>query len=379
VSKSPRQRRGRAIFAIMLMCISAARASAEATAAPAAPKVATFAARDTLHIAPAASADARQMLDALAWTPRDFTVVCVHSDVGGGQDALVMFDSPGTQHPGTGKAADRVVLEWYAARDPSGKAIRAPAALVIHTIHPDMPIGRLIARNLAARGIHAFMMQLPGYGLRRDNAEHPWDAHHFIARLHQGIGDARRARDAIAALPNLDGQPVTLVGVSMGGIVAATAAGLDGAAPATPPLPGDVDPAPSAPFAAIALLMTGGDVARILREGQADAAWVRDDFARIGLTGVALDQAVDAIEPLRLADRIPSKNTWLFSARQDQVIPPACAVALAARIGLDAAHHVAFDANHYTSVLQLPALINRVADLAHLGRARLTGSQDRQD
>ena len=185
-------------------------------------KVATFQAQDTLDPPAPDTPEERQALSELAWTPDSFPVTAT-TEARGPADATLFFPSP---HPSGEAAQDRVPIEWYAARDEQGEAIEAPAVLVVHSLHPAMPIGRAAARALAARGYHAFLIHLPGYGLRTEPDPGPIGV---TALLHgtQAVADIRRARDALLALPNVRRCPVALVGVSLGGFAAATAAGLD--------------------------------------------------------------------------------------------------------------------------------------------------------
>ena len=55
-------------------------------------------------------------------------------------------------------------MEWYCAEN-TDEAARA--VVVVHESGSDMVVGRMIARGLAGQGLHAFMLQLPGYGDRR--------------------------------------------------------------------------------------------------------------------------------------------------------------------------------------------------------------------
>ncbi len=298
----------------------------------AAPRTATFEASDTLGVKPDASVDAQAMLDDFGYTPTDFRVFCV-ADEGA---VTVHFPSPRPRHE-----HDTVVMEWYVARDETRRPIQAPAVLVIHTIHPDMPIGRAVARGLAAQGFHAFMLQMPGFGQRwQPQDDRPAE---FFPRLHQAVADARRARDAIAALPHIRPGPIALQGTSLGGIVAANAAALDGA------------------FNPVLLTITGGDLRTIVETGQADAAWVRMRLQRGGIAGDKLAALCHRLEPTRLAHRLKPDRTWLFAAEDDVVIPPACTDALANAIRLPDDRLIRVPGNHYTVLMRFPAIVEEMA------------------
>lgn len=299
-------------------------------------RTATFEARDTLAVAPADDPATQAMLDDLAWTPESFRVVCTARE----REVLVHFPSPRPRFE-PGDPADVVVMEWYAARDAQSRPIAGPAVIVLHTIHPTDPIGRGVARMLASRGVHAFLLEMPGFGRRWNEADmHP---SRFFDRLRQASSDARRARDAVAVLPHIAPGPIAIQGTSLGGIVAANAAALDDA------------------FAPVLLLATGGQLQRIVEQGRFDAAIVRQRLAEEGISGLALAEACRSVEPLRLASRISPDRVWLYTARFDTVIPPACSAALANAIGLAADRRIELPGDHYTAIAWFP---QAAADMA---------------
>jgi dienelactone hydrolase len=301
---------------------------------------ATFHATDT----PAARGnDTPQMtaiLDRVSWEPAKFEVRCTATP-GRTYDALVTFDSP---LPSGKHSIDRVALRWYAARDMDHNPIQAPAVLMIHTLQPQMLISDQLAQSFAKRGLHTFVLQLPGYGQRRDT---PGLFPAVSALIHgrQAVADCLRAKDAISALPNIKPGPIALQGTSLGGFVAATAAGVD----------------PS--FDPVVLLITGGDCYGALTHGQRDARFLRDALARQGYAGQALKNLLEPVEPLRVAHRLNPKRTWLISAQDDVTIPKASSNALAQAIGLDQQHRLWINTNHYTTLLMLPAAAQTMADI----------------
>lgn len=313
------------------------------------PRVMTLEARDTLAVSmEGASEDARAMLEDLAYAPGVFTVTCV-AETG---DVTVRFPSPRPRFP-----RDQVVMEWHVARDGNGQPLDAPGVLVVHTIHPDTPIGRAVARGLAARGFHAFMMFMPGFGPRWRPGDDAANA--LFPRLRQAVADARRARDAITVLPRVTPGKVALQGTSLGGIVAANAAALDGA------------------FDPVLLVITGGNLKTIVEQGNADAAFVRWRLEDGGISGDRLHQLCQALEPTRIAHRLDPQRTWLFSAENDVVIPPACAEALAKAIRLPKPHHLKLPGNHYTVLTRFPAVVEEMARLLRQAKEVGQAASDR--
>jgi dienelactone hydrolase len=332
---------------VLLLCVFApAGVSAEAL------KRSVFAAHDTLTMPPDASPPAQLLLDGVTWTPRGFDVTAESpSRVGG--DAVVWFDSALLSGE---RDQDRVPLEWYAARDAGGAPLTAPALLVVHSLHPRMPIARTMARELSRSGRHVFVIHLPGYGLRSDDRRRPVGIT-AILNMRQAIGDIRRARDAIAALPTVDAEAgVDLAGVSLGGFAAATAASLDGA------------------FNRLILLISGGDGYAALTQGLHDAAMVRRNLLVLGYDDDRLRVLLDAGEPLHVAHRLDPMRTWLFAARDDTVIPPRCSEALRDRVGMPAEQYVVTPGDHYSAILALPAVLLQIDRILAAGVGDATGA-----
>jgi hypothetical protein len=164
-------------------------------------------------------------------------------------------------------------------------------------------------------------------------------------------GSARRARDAIAALPGVIPERVSLMGISLGSILGASSAALDGA------------------FADAFLFLGGGDLRSVFRDGRLEVERLREGALRSGQTQDEIDAALDAIDPLPLAHRLPRERTWLWSAESDPVIPPRNARLLAAAAGLGAEHHLWFRGTHHSGVVRLPEFVAQVASRVLRGEA----------
>ena len=303
-----------------------------------------FEARDTLSVDLTRADDAAlAVLRRVTWEPGAFTVRA-EATPGAAHDARVTFPSP----PVEGEAGDATVtLRWYAARNGDGTPKAAPAVLVVHTLHPDMAIGKAIARSFAKRGLHAFLVELPGYGARREAGRVPGVvALHSPART---VVEVRRARDAIATLPNVADGRIALQGTSLGGFAGAVAASMDGA------------------FDPVVLLLSGADAFGVLRDGQADASRLRRLAHAAGHSDAELRRVLDRLDPQHVAHRLDPKRTWLFTARRDQVVPARNSDLLARTIDLPPAHHVTLDGGHYTAMLTLPGLVERMADIIRRG------------
>jgi dienelactone hydrolase len=300
---------------------------------PAVPIGRAFEARDTLTCGDDPSEDARQCLAGLSWNPASFTVRC-EEPVDRHGDALLRFPSP--VH--TGNATnDEVAMEWYVARDSRKRPVTAPAVVVVHESGRAMPVGRLVARGLQLQQLHALLIQLPGYGVRKSPA--PTDGDHLIASLRQAVADVRRARDAVAALPLIDTRTIGLQGTSLGGFVSATTAGLDRG------------------YQRVFILLAGGNLHEVIERGQRDAASLRDKLKAAGVEGAALRDMTRIIEPMRLAHRLDPRTTWLYSGQLDDVVPPACSRALATAARLPEGHHIELPVDHYSGIILLPKIL----------------------
>ncbi len=299
--------------------------------------VETFAAKDTLSVAKDASDDAQSCLAGLAWQPGKFTVTS-STKPNAEFDRLIQFPSPIASGD---EQNDSVGMEWFAARDSNNALVSAPAVIVVHESGSGMTVGRLFARGLRAKGLHAFMLHLPYYGSRRGE-NHRRDKQNVLISMRQAVADVRRARDAVAVLPNVQPRSVALQGTSLGGFVATTAASLDDG------------------FASVFIMLAGGDLYRLLQNGQKDTVKVRRRLAAAGYTDDKLKSLLWRIEPTRVAHRLRPRTTWLYSAEQDTVVPIENAVALATAAKLDRQHHMRLNGNHYSTIVWFPVILDHM-------------------
>ncbi len=315
------------------LCVWGLWSGSPGAAEPPVPVGSRYQAQDTLACGEEAVEDARQCLAGLRWAPSQFEVRCepARDDCG---ELLVRFPSP----VDTGDAAnDLVAMEWYPARDADGRVLRAPAVVVVHESGRSMPVGRMVARGLRALQVHTFMVQLPGYGVRKSTASN--EPGEMFVKLRQAIADVRRARDAVAALPYVDTDMIALQGTSLGGFVAATVAGLDHG------------------YHRTFILLAGGNLHQVIQEGELDVAQLRQQLKAIGIEGEKVRALTWGIEPLRLAHRIDPQTTWLYRGAQDNVVPPHCSVALADAARLPQDHHLVLPVDHYSGIVLLPKIL----------------------
>lgn len=297
---------------------------------------------DTLVADAEPGSDDAAMLGRFRWEPAGFDLQLVHDPAEALElvgvletdaDTLAVFPSP-LPREGDGEAVNDVVLEWYAAEGvAAGEA--APAILVLDILDGRMLIARAFARTLARQGIHAFVLHMPSYGWRSMD-RWAFEGELFFELCTQAVADARRARDAIAALPGVDAERISIQGTSLGGFIASAAAA--------------VDPVFDNAF----IMLAGGNLYDMLHDGRREAAMIRHALERAGFVGEKLRELCRRIEPTRLAHRLNPATTWLISAKGDQVVPAANARALAEAASLEEDRHLWLAGDHYSVLLHMP-------------------------
>ena len=315
---------------------------------------ATFRGNDTFQCGEEANADAAECLKGLSWTCAPFTVTCQEAQKNNG-DWLIRFPSP---QPVGDATNDLVSMEWRVAKDKDGQPLRAPAVVVVHESGRGMVAGRLFAHGLRIYGIHTFLIHLPGYGARTP-AVRP-DIKSMLPALKQAVADARRARDAVAALPFVDTANISVLGISLGGFVTSTVAGLDRG------------------YHNNFILLAGGNLPDVILNGTKDAAKVRLQLQKAGVTVEQIREHSRLIEPMRLAQRVDPQRTWLFSGTKDEVVPPACSIAFAKAAGLVGKHHVELPVGHYSAAIMIPVILQQTADII-MGTVRTAAEQGTAD
>lgn len=330
--------RGHQIF-LLVFAVRMSHGIADERPHPAIPIAgATFHARDTLQCDVDASGDAQECLTGLRWTPSDFEVRCETADQDRG-DLRIRFPSPIHTDQATN---DDVSMEWYVARDAMHQPVSARAVVIVHESGRGMTVGRILAKGLNVQGLHTFLIHLPGYGNRRSETSGGADL--VISGMKQGIADVRRAKDVVVSLPLVDKEVVGVQGTSLGGFVTASVAGLDRG------------------YGRVFILLAGGNLAEVVENGSKDAAKVRTNLQAMGISGDQIRELIRPIEPLRLSHRIDAENTWLYSGKYDDVVPPSSSLALAKSATLPEGHHIELPADHYSGVVFLPMVIQQIRE-----------------
>ena len=138
---------------------------------------------------------------------------------------------------------------------------------------------------------------------------------------------------------------VGLQGTSLGGFVTATVAGLDHG------------------YDRVFIVLAGGDLQHVVLHGAKDAAKVHKRLAAAGVSDDQIKELARQVEPLRLAHRINPAGTWIYTGKFDDVVPPACSLALAQAAHLPAGHHQVFPADHYSGFIYMPQVVGQIHQL----------------
>lgn len=322
------------VFGMAATCYSA-DAKAKASLSPGM----TFNAVDTLATGENDTDDALKCLEGLRWPAGKFTVT-VEEPWKDGSAGTIRFPSAISTDNAKNDLAS---MEWYAAQKDDQPLAQAPAIVVIHESGSSMPVGRMFAGALAKQGFHTFMLHLPYYGLRRPEGTRP-DLSGFLQVMRQGIADARRARDAVAALPIVSPKVIAIHGTSLGGFVTATTAGLDRG------------------YDAAFIMVAGGDLYGVISSGIKEAADLRAKLAAAGLDDDAVREIAYRIEPNRLAHRLRPERTWLYAATADQVVPPASSQSFKKAAKLPDDHFIQLPGDHVSGIVFFPVVVTHTAD-----------------
>lgn len=241
--------------------------------------------------------------------------------------------------------------DYYAPRTADGDALKRPAVVCLHILNGNFELERITCSTLAAHGIGAMMIKLPYYGERAPTAGPRAmlkDPKIFLGALPQGLEDVRRAVDVLASRSEINPRAIGLIGISLGGIVAATAA------------------AEEPRIARAAFVLAGGDLAAIIGHAR-ETRELRDFLARMPAADRrVVDAALARVDPLRQAARLRPRaeqgRVLMINAAEDEVIPPECTRRLAAALGLAERVHWLEGLGHYTAIAALPDMLREAVD-----------------
>jgi dienelactone hydrolase len=228
---------------------------------------------------------------------------------------------------------------------------KRPAVICLHILDGNDPLTEIVCTALAARGIPALAFKLPYYG-ERGLADGPMamakDPKLLVSALEQTAGDVRRTVDLLASRPEIAPDKIDITGISLGGIVAASAAGEE----------------PRIHRAA--LMLAGGDLMTIIHHAEETKPLSKTLKAMPDAEQVALEAKIEATDPLRFAaslrDRARKGQVLMINAMEDEVIPKQCTEKLADAMAIPDKIVWIDGLGHYTAMAELPASLKMITD-----------------
>ena len=221
-----------------------------------------------------------------------------------------------------------------------------PAVISIHILDGNMELVRMTCTMLATHGVPAILFKLPYYGERGGSrGPHAMEADPrlLVEAIGQAMQDVRRTVDLLSSRPEVDAGRIGITGISLGGIVAATAA--------------EREPRLSRAM----LILAGGDLWTIIhyaRETEGLSRMLRNLPAA---QSEAIHRAVAAVDPLtdaaKLKRRAAEGRILMVNAAEDEVIPRACTEKLAEQFGISDRVRWLEGLGHYTALASLPKIL----------------------
>ncbi|MBN1437726.1 MAG: prolyl oligopeptidase family serine peptidase [Sedimentisphaerales bacterium] len=233
-------------------------------------------------------------------------------------------------------ANNTVYCEYYRQNGDGSR----PSVILLGALDGDMTLPRVIAHTLATSGIDVCIMVLPYYGARQGGGVRGFagSPDMLVEAVEQAVMDVRRSAAWLAAQEGVDADRIGLCGVSLGGLISALTAGVDGG------------------FGRVVLVVAGGDLAYVLMTDAPEVQGVRAELQSRGISVEQFRKATEPIEPLVYADRLRNTRVLMLNATDDRIIPAHCAQALAdeadAEIVWFETDHTGL-ANHIMRALQL--------------------------
>jgi len=223
----------------------------------------------------------------------------------------------------------------------------APTVIVLHILaDPKFTVARIVCYRLACEGIHALLVKLPYYGQRRPADESKLremtgDPKALTDGVRQGVMDVRRAARWLSLRGEVDAGRIGICGVSLGGFVTATAAGIDGH------------------FPRVAVILAGGDLPKVLAGDAREVRGFREATRKAGLSDEQVARMLVPADPLTYAARLKTSKVLMINATKDEIVPADCSRRLAKASGAKMAW---YPAGHYSMAMFLPAALKQVAD-----------------
>ena len=224
-----------------------------------------------------------------------------------------------------------------------------PAVVCMHILNGNFELCRLLCTRLSENGVIALFFKQPYYGERGGTEGKKvlaTNADLLIGAMEQGIKDARRAVDILAALPEADNRHVGITGISLGALQASTVCA--------------VEPRIHKAF----LTLVGCDIKQVVQTAR-EARGTREAIASFPPQDQKRVWAcIDRQDPIRSKEALrrlaAEGHLRMVCAENDQVLPPEGGQKLAQAAGC--ADQVIWlkGMDHYTAMAGFPQVMEEV-------------------
>ena len=244
-----------------------------------------------------------------------------------------------------------IPAEYYLPDGVDSDGPQRPAVICMHILNGNFTLVRMTCTMLASHGIPALMFKLPYYG-ERGFPEGPQamaaNPKLLIDSIGQAVHDVRRTVDVLASRPEVNPRQIGVTGISLGGIVAATAAGME----------------PRINRAM--LILAGGDLMTTVHEAEETAELSRM-IRQLPPQGRAqIERAIRDVDPLThaadLRHRAVQGRVLMVNASDDKVVPGDCTRKLAEALGITDRVVWLEGLGHYTAMAALPRVLTTTVD-----------------
>ena len=185
-----------------------------------------------------------------------------------------------------------------------------PASIFLHHIRNELDMiedaGAIMASGVLQQAGTIAVLHMPHYGDRKEDGEDflNKDYSKFRQNFAQLILDAHVLRVALAEMPKVDSQNISLSGISLGAVLGLTVSAFDQG------------------FSRYAKLVGGGNLSNIL----ANRAQNRPESeVALALKGSVIEEAairseIAAVDPIVWAHRIKNKKVFMLNATRDDIV-----------------------------------------------------------
>ncbi len=195
------------------------------------------------------------------------------------------------------------------------------------------------------------MFKLPYYGERAlpgGRRELFTNSRLFLESLHQAGADVRRTVDLLASRSEVDANKIGVAGISLGGLVSATAA------------------ANEPRLNRVALILAGGGLATVIETAD-EGREIREFLAKMPAQRQAeMKEVVRSVDPLThaagLRGRAKDGRVLMINGTEDRVIPKVCTEKLAAALEMPERVVWLQGLGHYTAMAALPRIMGTTVD-----------------